>query len=315
MAHQVRGQLFRVLLFQLAGIILIASCPTTEAQDGGVVVLHVTVANEKGKAVQGLGPDHFSVVADKRPQKIVSFRDGGGPVSLGILFDASGSLSQDNSKASLALRQQLAVGVDRLLKLGNPASEYFVLGFNSRVEMVEDWTSVQRPVVDKLSLLGFKGQTAFYDALYRGIEHVTTGHHSKHVLVVVSDGQDNASKHTFKEVRERLKNSDVVLYAVGLVIGAGRGSSVGEDGQGVLEELTRISGGQVLFLPDDSKAVNMDEVFELIANDLRTQYQIVIRPERTSGERKWRKIRIDTTPVDGSGRRTFTAVTRGGYYQ
>ncbi|MBD0325962.1 MAG: VWA domain-containing protein, partial [Pyrinomonadaceae bacterium] len=128
-------------------------------------------------------------------------------------------------------------------------------------------------------------------------------------LLVISDGQDNDSRYTFSEVRRLLKESDVVLYSIGILGGNDPGSSLGLQGQGILDELSAVSGGKAFF---PNSAPEMDEIFEKIALELRHQYSIGYRPNNFTNDGKWHKIKVRVTPPRGLPRLFVRA--REGYY-
>src|SRR5678815_401727 len=200
-------------LFLLSLIALSGVC-TIQAQSPESLVLNVTVTNDKGELSRGLSLDSFSITADKKPQKILSLSDQDVPASIGILIDDSGSQYVAPSDG-LSLPGKIRPALERFLRVSNPANEYFVVTFNSKAQLVQDWTSEPQVILDTLDSLKFKKQTAMFDAMTLALDKVKTGRNSKHVLLLISDGGDNNSKTGFKEVRDKLKASDVVLYCVG----------------------------------------------------------------------------------------------------
>ena len=269
---------------------------TVQAQDADSLVLNVTVTNQKGELSRGLTMENFSITADKQAQKILSLSDDDMPASIGILIDDSASQDGGDPKANQDFRDQLRQALEQFLKLSHASNEYFVVTFNSKVHLVQDWTSDAGAVVEKLDSLKFKHLTTMYDALKFGAEKVKTGHNAKHVLILVSDGIDNNSKASFKDVRDLLKASDVLLYCVGInnVLVGDPGVPIPYvDGLSVLSEFSANSGGRSLFMTNASGPKAFMEVFELIALELRTQYQLVIAPDHAGGKTKWRKIKLD----------------------
>ena len=265
------------------------------------LVLNATVVYDGKQPLPALEAGDFTVLLDKEPLKVVALNHGNQPLSVGILVDISNSASQSNKTL-----EYIADGIERLLKVGNPQNDYFVAAFHSKPGMVHDWTNDSRAIRGKLLPLEFKGQSALYDALHKSIEYVKTGKHQKRVVIVLSDGLDNESKKTFKEVREFLKESDVVLYAIALLDYESAGSALGEEGQSILAELTKISGGETLMALTDaskSKAKAIGDAFEQIGTDVRSQYELVVEPPQTTGPRKWRKLKVTATYTDANGKR------------
>ncbi len=253
-----------------------------------LVTLTVTVTDTYGRFVTGLGKNAFSIVDDKTQQEITFFSDEDAPVSLGVVFDVSGSMSGDKiSKA----REALAKFIDT----SHARDEYFLIGFNNRAQLLLDHTRDSDALLDKLTYVQTKGQTALYDATYLGVERVSRGAHPKRAILLISDGQDNSSRYTFTELRRLLKESDVIIYAVGIVDGHDD-SQLGYTGRAILEELAGVSGGKAFF---PSTSAEMNDTFERIALELRTQYSIGFRPTSFANDGKWHKLKIKVQPPRG----------------
>ena len=233
-----------------------------------LITFTVTVTDIYGRFVSGLGKNAFSIFDDKSQQEITFFSDEDSPVSVGVLFDVSGSMSGDKVRRA---RDALA----HFVQTSHDRDEYFLIGFNSRAQLLLDRTRDGNAVLDKLMFVKTKNNTALYDACYLGVERVQRGTHPKRALLLISDGQDNNSRYTFNELRRVLKESDVVLYAIGILGGSDVGSSLGMEGQSVLDELAGVSGGKAFY---PRSAAEMDDIFEQIALELRHQYSIGYRP-------------------------------------
>lgn len=276
--------------------------------DGPVIVntdlitLTVTVTDTYGRYVSGLSKNAFAILDEKQPQEITYFSDDDAPVSVGILFDVSGSMSGDKVKKA---RDALA----KFIQTSHNSDEYFLIGFNSRAQLLIDKTRDGDAVLDKLTFVQTRGNTALYDACYLGVEKVQRGTHPKRALLLISDGQDNNSRYTFDNLRRLLKESDVVLYGVGILSGGDASSSLGMEGQGILDELSNVSGGKAFFPRSDAE---MDDIFEQIALELRHQYSIGYKPNNFTGDGKWRKIKVKVTPPRGPPR--LFVRSKEGYY-
>jgi Ca-activated chloride channel family protein len=254
-----------------------------------LITFNVTVTDIYGRFVSGLGKNAFSIFDEKEQQDITFFSDDDSPVSVGILFDVSGSMSGDKvRRARDALSHFVQTSHDR--------DEYFLIGFNSRAQLLMDRTRDGNAVLDKLTFVQTKNNTALYDACYLGVERVQRGTHPKRALLLISDGQDNNSRYTFNELRRVLKESDVVLYAIGILGGSDVGSSLGMEGQGIMDELAGVSGGKAFY---PRSAAEMDDIFEQIALELRHQYSIGYRPPNFTNNGKWHKIKVKVAPPRG----------------
>lgn len=267
-----------------------------------LVTLTLTVTDLYGRYVSGLTKNNFTIFDNNKEQEITFFSDSDAPVSVGILFDVSGSMSGDKiNKARTAL--------ERFINSSHPSDEYFLIAFNSRAQLLMDRTRDGEAVIRKLTLVQPSKNTALYDAVYLGIERVTRGAHQKKALLVISDGQDNSSRYNFNEVRRLMKESDVVTYGVGILDGGDAASAVGMQGQAFLDELASVTGGKSFY---PSSAIEMDEIFERIALELRHQYSVGYTPTDFEPDGKWRKVRVRVKPPRGLPR--LTVRSREGYY-
>jgi len=267
-----------------------------------LITFNVTVTDIYGRFVSGLSKNAFSVVDEKAPQEITFFSDEDSPVSVGILFDVSGSMSGDKVRRA---RDALA----HFIQTSHDRDEYFLIGFNSRAQLLMDRTRDGQAVLDKLTFVQTKNNTALYDACYLGVERVQRGTHQKRALLLISDGQDNNSRYTFGELRRVLKESDVVLYAIGILGGSDVGSSLGMEGQGILDELAGVSGGKAFY---PRSGAEMDDIFEQIALELRHQYSIGYKPKDFTTDGKWHKIKVSVHAPRGLPK--LFVRTKDGYF-
>jgi Ca-activated chloride channel family protein len=267
-----------------------------------LITFTVTVTDNYGRYVSGLSKNAFTVLDEKRPQEITFFSDDDSPVSVGVIFDVSGSMSGDKVKRA---RDALS----KFIQTSHNSDEYFLIAFNQRAQLLLDKTRDGNAVLDKLTFIQTRNNTALYDACYLGVEKVQRGTHPKRALLLISDGQDNNSRYTFNELRRLLKESDVVLYGIGILGGGDAGSELGMGGQGILDELASVSGGKAFF-PRNS--AEMDDIFEQIALELRHQYSIGYKPTNFSNDGHWHKIKVKVTPPRGLPR--LFVRSKEGYY-
>jgi Ca-activated chloride channel family protein len=275
--------------------------------------LTVSVSNDKGIFLGNLEQDRFTVLVDNVPAKVVSFSNRDEPASVGILFDASGSI--DNPRYGATKLMILRDALSRFLELSSESNEYFVLGFNYRPQLLSDWTSDPKAILDRLVAVQPKGQTAFYDASYVGIDKVMHGRHAKRAIILISDGLDNQSKYTFKELRELVRESNVLVYSVN-VLGGEIQTSLSEEGQAILNEISFISGGMTFYQNPGLRVqpANIRAIFEMIADVLHNQYTFGVLP--ISGDKKWHKIKVTLrVPPDAPREMKHLSVrTREGFY-
>jgi Ca-activated chloride channel homolog len=253
-----------------------------------LISFNVTVTDIYGRFVSGLKKDAFSVFEENQKQQISFFSDDDAPLSIGIVFDLTGSMSGDKVKrAKDALSHFFETSLDK--------DEYFLITLqNGRAFLTLDRTRDSKAVLDKLTFVQTRGNTAFYDAVYLAAERVQRGAYPKRAVLVISDGQDNNSRYTFNDLRKMLKESDVAIYSVGIEE-SGNGS-LAMEGSGILDEISGVSGGKAFFPRSNAE---MDDIFEQIALELRHQYSIGYRPPNFVNNGKWRRIKVKVLPPRG----------------
>lgn len=267
-----------------------------------LVTLTLTVTDQFGRYVSGLGKGAFTIIDNNQEQELTFFSDTDAPVSVGVVFDVSGSMNGEKiAKARKAL--------ERFINTSHPNDEYSLIAFNTRAQLLLDRSRNGELLSEKLQMVQPKSNTALYDAVYLGIERVTRGAHQKKALLIISDGQDNSSRYNFGEVRRLLKESDVTVYSVGILGGGDYGSSLGMQGQSFLDELSSVTGGKAFY---PSTGVEMDELFERIALELRHQYSVGYTPKDFQPNGKWRKVKVKVKPPRGLPR--LIVRSREGYY-
>jgi Ca-activated chloride channel family protein len=283
-----------------------SSAKPAQTRDEHVIVntdlisFNVTVTDNYGRFVSGLSKDAFNIFDEKEQQEIAYFSDDDSPASVAIAFDFSGSMSGEKIKRSKE-------ALSHFLETSHSDDEYFLIGFNSRVQLLLDKTRDTQKILDTLTYVETKGQTAFYDAVYLGVQKVMRGTHPKRAVLVISDGQDNDSRYTFSDLKRTLKESDVIIYSIGIE-GINDGT-LGNEGSAILDEISSISGGKAFF-PNTS--AEMDDVFERIALELRHQYAIGYKPTNFAANGKWHRIKIKLNPPRGLPR--LFVRSKEGYY-
>jgi Ca-activated chloride channel homolog len=265
-----------------------------------VVNVVISVTDPYGRFVTGLGKDHFEVFDDRIKQQIAHFSDDDAPVSLGIIYDVSGSMKERLARSVRALR--------RFIETSHDDDDFFLIGFNDRAKLVQDFTTSGEQVMSHLMFVQPHGSTALYDAAYAAIEKVQQGRHTKKALLIISDGQDNNSRYTYKELRNRVKEADVQIYAIGITDPAS--DALAGFGRSVLEEVTRMTGGRSFF-PNAYNEPELVEICTRIALELRHQYSVGFYPTDVASETKWHKVQVKVNPPKGLGRLSLTY--RDGY--
>ena len=265
-----------------------------------LVSFFVTVSDSHGRNVTGLDKNAFTVTDDKAQQEITFFSAADAPVSIGIIFDLSGSMSEDRIKRA---REALS----EFFGTSDQRDEYFLVGFNSNAEVLVDRT--RNPDLIERSLAGVKphGETALFDAIRLGVERVAKGDYPRHALLLISDGDENSSRYTFKEVRRVLEESDAVLYSICVLDNIRLASKAGLRIQTIMDGLSRVTGGRVFY-----SGTKMDEAFYQIALELRHQYSIGYHPTNFANDRQWHRVKVRVTPSGKDAR--LVVRSRAGYY-
>ena len=265
--------------------------PTSPAQqqspkiklEAKLVNVTITVSDAYGRFVTGLAKDNFEVFDDGVKQEIAHFTDDDAPISLGIIFDVSGSMGGLTTRSIAALR--------RFFETSHQDDEFFIVAFNSRAQLVQDYTSSISKILDRVIFVNAKGSTALFDAVYLGIEKARQGRQAKRALLIISDGEENSSRYSSGELGKLLKESDVAIYAIGI--------SDTYAGAGTLTHIAGMSGGHAFFPRDDPQ---MMDIYTRISVMLRHQYVIGFYPTDISSSTKWHKVAVKLAAPKGLGR-------------
>ena len=256
------------------------------SQDLRRIVLTVTVTDKHGEYVKGLTKDSFAVFEDGKPREIATFDDRDLPAAVGVVFDVSGSINPKSVRAG-----QLAL--TNLVLFSHRETDFFLTGVGSEPQLFQDWTRSETDLAAGLPTIPPKkkltGYTAFYDACYLSIQKLMSSNHGKRVLIVLSDGEDNNSKHTFKDLKRLLETTDVLFYAVASLGDESQISTISQGGQSILYELSAVTGGKSYF---PKKENEIGEAFKKIAGELRNQYSIIIRSDSTRTKSKHPSVNV-----------------------
>lgn len=259
--------------------------------------VHVNVTDEKDRPVGNLKKENFRIFEDRKEQQITVFKHEDAPISLGLVID--------NSRSIEPRKQRLDVAALSFVRKGNPEDETFIVHFDDTARIDRDFTESIPALEDALAGVRPFGQTAIYDALILALEHMENAKHLKKAILLITDGVDNASKHTLSEAVEATKRSRVAVYTVGLLSMSG-----GQRAEDSLIHIAEASGGHAYF-PN-----NVDEArmyMERVARDLREQYTLGYFPSNRNGG--WRSVRVDVLPPPGLPPASrLTANYRHGYY-
>ncbi|HZL27382.1 MAG TPA: VWA domain-containing protein [Acidobacteriaceae bacterium] len=266
------------------------------------VRLNASVIDGSGRTVDSLPKEAFHVYEDGVAQSILSFRHEDLPVSLGILIDSSGSMIEKKSAVDAASIN--------LVKLSNPSDEAFLVDFNSEAYIDEDFTSDIGKLQQGLGLIHVGGGTALYDAVVASADYLSkNAKEPKQVLLLITDGDDNASSASLEQAIERVQDLDgPAIYCIGLLFGDDTDRRENRHAKEVLQELAQQTGGQAYF-PRSLRDVS--DITSEVAQDIRTQYTIAYRSTKPPALGGYRVVHVEAKE---KGFRGLQVRTRTGYY-
>ena len=285
-----------------AGVITKEDGRFTLRADASEVRLNASVIDNSGRAVLGLPQSAFQVYEDGVQQKVVGFKQEDVPVSLGILIDSSGSMYDKRSAVDAASLN--------LVKLSNPQDEAFLVDFSSEAYIDQDFTNSIAKLQQGLSYVKSSGGTALYDAVIASADYLSkNAKRTKQVLLIVTDGDDNASSATLEAAIRRVQNLDgPAIYCIGLLFGDDVSHGEAKHSREVLTELANQTGG-VAFFPKSLKDV--DGIAQDVAQDIRTQYTIEYHSSKPASQGGYRQIHVEAKE---KGYRGLEVRTRTGYF-
>jgi Ca-activated chloride channel family protein len=270
----------------------------TETQ---ITLVGASVTDPLGRLVTGLQQENFRVFEDGVEQEVVRFSSEDVPVSIGVIFDMSGSMADKIDKSREAAVQ--------FFRTANPQDEFFLVNFNDRAQLISPFTGSVDDLQDRLMYTGAHGLTALFDGVYLGLSQMRGAHNTKKALLILSDGGDNHSRYSETEVRKFVREADVQIYAIGLFDPDGGPTPEEREGPGLLGDLTMMTGGRTFVV----KNVNeLPDIATKISMELRNQYVLGYRPSPRAHDGKWRKIKVRLNPPKGMPPLTVSA--KSGYF-
>ena len=266
-----------------------------------LVLVPVTITDEMNHVVVGLNQNNFQVYEGKKPQEIKHFSSDDAPVSLGVILDMSGSMTTKIERAREAVME--------LLKASNPQDEFFLITFADAPHVVQDFTHAVEDIQEKLSVTLPKGRTSLLDAIYLALEKMKEAKYQRKALLIISDGGDNHSRYTEKEVKSQIKEADVLIYSVGIF---DREFPTLEEflGPGLLYEISEVTGAQAYLLDNPNE---LPAIAQHIGLELRNQYVLAYSPNNSKDDSKWRKINVKSTLLP-RGLPQLRVYAKTGYY-
>jgi Ca-activated chloride channel homolog len=271
--------------------------------DKQLVLVPVAVTTANGTYVTGLDKDMFRIYENGVEQTIESFTSEDAPMSVGVVFDTSGSMG--------AKLQRSRQAVAEFMKSANPQDEFMLVQFNDEAEMTVPFTSNTEELQNRLMFVQSKGRTALLDGVYMAMNAMKKARNPRKAILIISDGGDNSSRYTQSEVRNSVREADVQIYAIGIFESlAARGRTPEEaDGPDLLHDLTEQTGGR------DFEVDNIGEMPDVAAKiglELRNQYMIGYSPKNKDRDGKFRRIQVKLVKTAGLGQ--ITPRWRTGYY-
>src|SRR5579871_3528632 len=271
--------------------------------DTTLVLIPVAVTDPMSRFVTGLDKENFKLYEENVEQEIQQFSSEDAPLSVGVVFDTSGSMGNKLQKSRQAVAQ--------FLKTANPEDEFFLIQFNDRPKMVVDFTLDTEEIQNQLTFLQSKGRTALLDAVYMAMNHMRKARNPRKAILIISDGGDNSSRYTESEVKNAVREADVQIYAIGIFEPmASRGRTPEElSGPALLGEITDSTGGRH-FAVDN--LAELPDVAAKIGIELRNQYVLGYTPKNATRDGKYRRVSVKL--VKTTGLPQLKAIFRTGYY-
>ncbi len=271
--------------------------------DVDLALINVTVTDPYNRLVTGLDPDNFRVYEDNIEQEVVTFSSEDVPISIGVIFDFSGSMANKIGKAREAALQ--------FFKTANPQDEFFLVSFNERAELSSAFTNSIEDLQSRMMLTAPKGRTALLDAIYLGLSQMRGAHNGKRALLILSDGGDNHSRYNESDIKRLVKEADTQLYAIGIFDPLGYRNRTPEElnGPSLLGEVTEMTGGRVFAVENLNE---LPDIASKIGMELRNQYVLGYRPSNKAHDARWRKIKIKLRAPRGLP--PLNVYSKTGYY-
>lgn len=267
------------------------------------VLVNVTVTDSYDRIVTGLDQSNFQIYDNKVQQNILSFSTEDAPISVGVIFDSSGSMADKIQKSKEAALQ--------FFNTANPQDEFMLINFSDSPNLISGFTSRFSNLQDRLLFVKARGTTALLDALYLGMMEMKKATTNRKAILIISDGGENHSRYTEHDIRELVKESNVEIYAIGVFEPLSSRNRTPEEaaGPGLLSDLADMSGGRMFSVEDPDE---LPDIAEKISIELRNQYVIGYKPSDLVNDGRWRRIKVKLKPPRGLP--PLQVYARTGYY-
>jgi len=266
--------------------------------DTTLVLVPVTVNDPLNRPVSGLEKENFRVFDDKLEQTITHFSMEDEPVAVGLVFDTSGSMGDKLRRSRMAAAE--------FFRTANPEDEFFLVEFDSSPKLAVPLTQDTGEIENQLTFSRSKGSTALLDAIFLSLHEMKKSKKNKKALLVISDGGDNNSRYTQAEVTSVVRESDVLIYAIGVFGGAGSPEEYG--GPGLLSRIAEQTGARLF----EADAVELPDIAKKIGIDLRNRYVLGYSPKEQQRDGRYHRVQVQLVPPRGLPK--LSAHWRLGYY-
>ena len=268
-----------------------------------LVLINVTVTDPLNRFVTGLEKEHFRLYEDKVEQKITDFSAEDAPISIGLVFDTSGSMGSKLQKSRQAAAE--------FFKTANPVDEFFLVQFNDRPQLSVPFTTDTDKIQSALTFTQSKGRTALLDSVYLAMHEMKKARNPRKAVLIISDGGDNSSRYTETEIKSAVREADVQIFAIGIFEGlSSRGRTPEEAaGPGLLNELADQTGGREYAVEN---VAELPDIAAKIGVELRNEYLLGYTPKNRERDGKYRRVQVKLNQPRGLP--PLKAFFRLGYY-
>lgn len=266
-----------------------------------LVLVPVLVTDAADRLVTGLQKEDFRLFDDTWEQQITQFSAEDAPVSIGVVFDCSGSMGPKLRKARTA--------VSEFLKASNPEDEFFLVSFNDQARLTVGFTQDWQEIQNRLTFLQSKGRTALLDAIYLALNELKHARHARKAILIISDGGDNSSRYSEREVKNRVREADVQIYSLGILEFGGRRGRTPEESMGpqLLSDIASASGGRLYEINDLGE---LPDIAVKVGSALRNMYVLGFAPDSPRRDGRYHRITVKLLQPQGIPklRATFRSV-------
>jgi Ca-activated chloride channel family protein len=268
-----------------------------------LVLIPVMVTDRNDRLITGLEREHFRLYEDKVEQVITHFAMEDVPVSIGLVFDCSGSMGSKLTKSRAA--------VGEFLRAANPEDEFSLVQFSDRAQLVVGFTDRTEDIRSRLLFIQSKGRTALLDAIYLAMNEMKHARHTRKAILIISDGGDNCSRYTAREVKKRVREADVQIYSIGIMeTYFGRSRTPEEmEGPALLDEIADQTGGRLFEVNDLNE---LPDIASKVGLALRNQYMLGYAPTVVKRDGKYHRVQVKIARPKGVP--PLRASFRSGYF-